>query len=88
MFLSLVNPKGYAAMAALFSGFTLVQGGLVLDGAAKLALLTVIIGAVDLGWLLAGAALTGLYRRPAFNRAINIVFALLLLASVGLAFAV
>lgn len=87
MLLSLVNPKGYAAMTALFSGFTLAQGGFVLDIAAKLGLLTMIIGAVDLGWLLAGAALTRLYRDPAANRAINIAFALLLLASAALALA-
>ena len=30
VFLSLVNPKGYAAMAALFSGFVLVRGDLAL----------------------------------------------------------
>ena len=40
MFLSLVNPKGYAAMAALFSGFVLLHGRLALDAGVKIALLT------------------------------------------------
>ncbi len=37
LLLSLVNPKGYAAMAALFSGFVLMQERLVLDVAVKMA---------------------------------------------------
>ena len=37
LLLSLINPKGYAAMAALFSGFVLVQERLALDVAAKMA---------------------------------------------------
>src|SRR5215475_11505918 len=41
--LSLANPKGYAAMAALFSGFVLLSGRLALDAALKIALLTVLI---------------------------------------------
>ena len=36
VFLSLVNPKGYAAMAALFSGFVLVGERLHLDAALKI----------------------------------------------------
>ncbi|MCC7274671.1 MAG: LysE family transporter [Alphaproteobacteria bacterium] len=83
LFLSLVNPKGYAAMAALFSGFVLVKGHLALDAAAKGSVLAAIITAVSLAWLLAGAALTRLFRDPAAGRAINVAFALLLLASVA-----
>ena len=43
VFLSLVNPKGYAAMAALFSGFVLIRGRPELDAALKLAVLVVIV---------------------------------------------
>lgn len=39
LLLSLINPKGYAAMAALYSGFALLPGRLALDVALKLALL-------------------------------------------------
>jgi threonine/homoserine/homoserine lactone efflux protein len=84
-FLSLVNPKGYAAMAALFSGFVLIRERLALDAAAKIAILALIMAAVDLAWLFAGAALTRAFRAPRLSRLINIAFALLLLASLALA---
>ncbi len=37
--LSLVNPKGYAAMAALYSGFVLVPDRMGADVAIKMAVL-------------------------------------------------
>ena len=83
--LSLVNPKGYAAMAALFSSFVLIQGRLDLDVAAKIAVLVVIIAAVNIAWLLMGAALTRHFMEPRSNRVINVTFAVLLVASVGVA---
>lgn len=83
--LSLINPKGYAAMAALFSGFVLLAGRLAFDAGLKIALLTVTIASVNVGWLLAGAALTRLFRDPKASRIVNIVFAILLLASLAVA---
>ena len=83
LFLSLVNPKGYAAMAALFSGFVLVRERLELDAALKAIVLLAIMIAVDLAWLSVGAALTRLLREPRANRAINVTFAVLLVASVA-----
>lgn len=85
LLLSFVNPKGYAAMAALFSGFVLVQGSLPLDAAAKIAVLFIVIIAVEVVWLLGGAALTRFFREPRANRVINVSFAVLLLASVAAA---
>jgi threonine/homoserine/homoserine lactone efflux protein len=85
--LSLVNPKGYAAMAALFSGFVLLRDRLAFDVGLKIALLTVLIAAVNIAWLMSGALLTRFFREPRSNRVINVVFALLLLASVPLAIA-
>ena len=85
VFLSLVNPKGYAAMAALFSGFVLVRERLALDAAAKVIVLVAIITAVNLAWLFAGAALTRFFRQPRTNRVINLAFAILLVASVAFA---
>jgi threonine/homoserine/homoserine lactone efflux protein len=87
LLLSLVNPKGYAAMAALYSGFALVPGHLALDVGLKLVVLTAVIAVVNVAWLLAGAALTRFFRDPRSNRAINIAFAVALLLSVGLALA-
>jgi threonine/homoserine/homoserine lactone efflux protein len=42
--------------------------------------------AVDIAWLLAGSALAGAMRNPAAARAINVVFAVALLASLALSF--
>jgi threonine/homoserine/homoserine lactone efflux protein len=86
LLLSLVNPKGYAAMAALYSGFVLVHDRLALDVAAKMAVLLLVITAVNVAWLFAGAALTHLFRQPRTNRAINVAFAALLVGSVVFAF--
>jgi len=83
--LSLVNPKGYAAMAALFSGFVLVRERLALDIALKFLVLAVIITSVNLAWLTLGAALTRFFRDPATNRIVKISFAVLLIASVAVA---
>jgi len=83
--LSLVNPKGYAAMAALFSGFVLLRERLALDAAVKIALLTAVIVAVNVLWLFAGAMMTRFFRDPRTNRMVNVAFAVLLLASVFLA---
>jgi threonine/homoserine/homoserine lactone efflux protein len=79
--LSLINPKGYAAMAALFSGFVLISERIALDAAIKMAILVLIIAAVDLAWLCAGAALTRAFRTPRLSRMLNLGFALLLVAS-------
>ena len=85
LLLSLVNPKGYAAMAALFSGFTLARGTVGFDVAAKMSVLLVVIAASSSAWLLAGTALTRVFRDPRSSRMINILFAILLLASVAIA---
>ena len=85
LFLSLVNPKGYAAMAAIFSSFVLIRGHIELDVAAKILLLVAIITSVNLAWLFAGAALTRFFRDPRSNRIINVSFAVLLIASVAFA---
>jgi threonine/homoserine/homoserine lactone efflux protein len=80
------NPKAYAAMAALFSGFVLVRDRPLADTAAKTLLLIAIMIAVDWLWLRLGAALMRACRRPVLGRAVNLGFAVLLVASVGLAF--
>jgi threonine/homoserine/homoserine lactone efflux protein len=83
--LSLINPKGYAAMAALFSSFVLLRDRVTADAVAKILVLTVVITAVNVLWLISGAALTRFFRDPRTNRIVNVAFAILLLASVVLA---
>lgn len=84
-FLSLVNPKGYAAMAAMFSSFTLVFDRPAFDVATKIAVLTAMIALVTIVWVAGGAALTRCFREPRISRVINVSFAVLLLASVAFA---
>lgn len=83
--LSLINPKGYAAMAALLSGFVLVRERFELDVMLKIAVLTSLIAVVNVAWLLAGALLTRSFRDARTNRIVNVAFAVALLASVALA---
>jgi threonine/homoserine/homoserine lactone efflux protein len=82
---SLINPKAYAAMAALFSGFVLVRSDVALDLAVKILVVIMIIVVVNLAWLAGGVALTRWFRDPRTNRIINVTFAVLLLASVAAA---
>lgn len=83
--LSLVNPKAYAAVSALYSGFVLVRGHMELDAAAKIAVMIVVTALVNAAWLKAGAGLTRFFRAPRSSRALNALFALLLVASVAFA---
>jgi threonine/homoserine/homoserine lactone efflux protein len=84
LLLSLVNPKGYAAMLALFASHTLVAASLLNDAALKIAVTIVIIVFVNLVWLHVGAALACTFRSPRAGRIVNIAFAVLLLASAAL----
>jgi threonine/homoserine/homoserine lactone efflux protein len=86
IFLGLGNPKAYAAMAALFSGFVLAADRPVIDALLKIGVLLLIMAAVDLLWLLIGSILTRSFRDPRMSRIINIGFAILLVASVAFAF--
>jgi threonine/homoserine/homoserine lactone efflux protein len=86
IFLGVGNPKSYAAMSALYSGFALAAGRPALDVALKLLVLLAMLCAVAVAWLLLGSALTRWFRDPATSRAINIAFAVLLVASVAFAF--
>ncbi|KRS16282.1 LysE family translocator [Roseovarius indicus] len=82
--LSLSNPKAYAAMGALFSGYTLLPGAPVQDGLTKAAIVMVVILIVNTLWLSVGAGLAQTLRNPKASRMVNIAFAVLLLASVAL----
>lgn len=85
IFVSLANPKAYAAMAAMFSGFVLVVQNAMADAGLKSVLLMAVILTVNIAWLLAGAALTPLFRNARTSRMLNICFAVALLLSVAAA---
>ena len=84
LFLGLANPKAYAAIGAVFSSVALADH-VWLDGAAKVVTLTGVILVVNSTWLVLGAALSRALRAPRTGRAINLGFAILLVASVALA---
>ncbi|HUJ76738.1 MAG TPA: LysE family translocator [bacterium] len=83
--LSLINPKAYAAMAALQAGFVRVQALFPLELAFRLAALVGIMLAVNLIWLLIGTSLTRFCQNPRISRAVNVTWAVLLMASLALA---
>ncbi|WP_375567860.1 LysE family translocator [Ahrensia marina] len=83
--LSLVNPKAYAAMAALFSGHVLIETSALADNLWKAGLLVATICVVNIAWLSVGAAMTSALQNPHTSRAVNITFAVLLLLSVAYA---
>ncbi len=83
--LSLVNPKAYAAMAALFSGHVLIETSALADNLWKAGLLVATICLVNVAWLSVGAAMTSALQNPHTSRAVNITFAVLLLLSVAYA---
>lgn len=83
--LSIINPKAYAAMAALFSGYVLIENNLFADAAWKAGLILTIIALVNFSWLFVGAAMTNFLRNERTSRTINRTFAVLLLLSVALA---
>ncbi len=70
----------------LFSGFALSANRPDLDVSLKVLILLAIMGVVNVSWLALGSALTRSFRRPVMSRAINIAFAVLLLASAAFAF--
>lgn len=85
VFVSLANPKAYAAMAAMFSGFVLFVESSIVDIVLKSMILLLVLAFVNVLWLLVGAALTPLLRNPATSRVINVMFAVALIISVTVA---
>lgn len=81
--LGVANPKAYAAIGAVYSSAAPLAAHPDLDAALKVAALAAVIVLVNAGWTVFGATLAGLLRRPRTARAINLGFALLLVASVA-----
>lgn len=79
---ALANPKAYAAMAALFSGFPLIPDDLLLNGVVKSILLVCFATTVNLTWMSVGNVLARRLKDPAANRTLNRIFAVTLVLSV------
>jgi threonine/homoserine/homoserine lactone efflux protein len=83
--LAVANPKAYFAIAAVFSGTTIVPENHALDAIVKCALLTVMIVLIHLCWLSAGASLSRLLQHPTSSRIINASLAAVLVITTALA---
>ena len=83
--LAIANPKAFAAIGAVYAGHTLVADNLTADAVYKLAALALVIVIVNTVWLAFGAVFSRVLTNPAIGRAANVLFAVMLVASVGLA---
>lgn len=79
--LAVANPKAYLAIAAVFAGVSLFQDRRLLDATVKIALLTAMIVAIHMIWLLVGASLSRFLQHPRVSRIVNIVLAILLVVA-------
>ncbi|ENN88920.1 hypothetical protein RHSP_10549 [Rhizobium freirei PRF 81] len=79
--LAVANPKAYLAIAAVFADVNLFQDQRLLDATVKIALLTGMIVAIHLIWLLVGASLSRFLQHPTISRIVNISLAILLIAA-------
>jgi len=83
--LAIGNPKAFAAISAVYIGHTVVTSSAVVDSVVKTGVLFLVIVGVNALWLFTGNAFSALLKDPVKGRMANILFAVLLLISVGLA---
>jgi len=81
--LAVANPKAYVAIGAVFAGASSGVGNLGIS--TRLIVLTLMIVAIHVLWLLAGAAFARFLRRPLASRIINLAFAAALVLTTALA---
>ncbi len=80
--LNLLNPKAYAAFAAIFSQFLLPFSNFVIAYISTGLVCFLIATIVDVIWLCFGGVLKPIFSHPMQARGIRIVFAVLMLAAV------
>lgn len=83
--LAIANPKAFAAIGAVYTSHSLVADNLTTDTVYKLAALTLVIVIVNTAWLAFGATFSRFLTNPAIRRSANVLFAVMLLMSVGFA---
>ncbi|MEM9371030.1 MAG: LysE family transporter [Pseudomonadota bacterium] len=84
--LAIANPKAYAAIGALFSGFELVESNPVSDNLMKFVILAPLAFVINLIWMRIGSLLASSLHSPRSNRLVNLGFAIALIASVAATF--
>ncbi|MBB4568615.1 LysE family translocator [Rhizobium leucaenae] len=85
--LAVANPKAYLAIAAVFAGVSLFKDRHTLDAMLKITLLSLMIVAIHLCWLLVGTSLSRFLQNPTISRIVNISLAGMLLVTTALALA-
>jgi len=83
--LAIANPKAFTAIGAVYSGNVIIENSLHADAMAKILLLVIVIVIVNFIWLIGGSVFSAALNDPKIARTVNIVFAILLVMSVGLA---
>jgi threonine/homoserine/homoserine lactone efflux protein len=82
--LGVANPKAWVAIAAVFAAARLAASSTV-DALLKVAVLSVMIVAINVVWLAAGTSLAPLLREPRRARVVNVALAVLLVAATAAA---
>lgn len=85
LLLAIANPKAFAAIGAVYASHHIAQNSVWLNNTVKIAALTLVIVLVNTAWLIFGAGFSRLLSNPRAGRVINIIFALMLIASVSTA---
>jgi threonine/homoserine/homoserine lactone efflux protein len=80
-----INPKAYAVLTALITGFPIYENAYWSEVAIKFVILNLIWVPIHVIWVLFGVSLKRLNLSPKAQRAINISMALSMLLVVGLA---
>jgi len=80
---AVANPKAYAAMATAFSATNLVAADLIADGLVKYAVIAAAIWSVNTTWLVTGTLFATMMTKSHMRRALNRVFAVLIVLSIG-----
>ncbi len=85
LMLAIANPKAFAAIGAVYASHHITLHSVWLNNALKLAALMLVIAVVNTIWLIFGASFSRLLSSPRAGRVINIIFAVMLIVSVGFA---
>ncbi len=85
LLLAVSNPKAFAAIGAVFASRQILTDSDLLDAGVKVLALSMVVVAVNVGWLAFGTGLSSILTHPTASRIANLTFAGLLLLSVGLA---
>jgi len=83
--MAIANPKAYAAIGAVYASSTLIPGAPTEDAIAKVIVLNLTQFTINSSWLAFGSLFAAILKNPRTGRAINIGFAVLLVASVAMA---